>query len=75
MFLVIAYVDTYYLYIPNTRTIYLFQRSFIYKVKIINPQRKSDVVVKQLHQVQSKFDSVIDLRVKLVKELQQKVLI
>jgi len=42
-------------------------------VKIINPQRKSDVVVKQLHQVQSKFDSVIDLCVKLVKELQQKV--
>ena len=49
------------------------QRSFNYKVKVINPQKKSDVVVKQLHQMKSKFDSVIDLRVKLVKELQQRV--
>ena len=42
-------------------------------MKIINPQKKSDVVVKQLHHVQAKFDSVIDLRAKLVKELRQKI--
>ena len=31
---------------------------YSYKVKIINPHRKSDVIVRHLHKVNSKFESV-----------------
>ena len=41
---------------------------YSYKVKIINPLKKSDVVVRQLHRFNSKFDSLTALRVKLIDE-------
>ena len=46
---------------------------YSYKVKIINPVRKSDVVVRQLHNVTGKFDSVTAIRVKLIEELKDNV--
>ena len=36
------------------------------RVKIINPHRKSDVIVRHLHRLNSKFDSVHGLRVHLM---------
>ena len=42
-------------------------------MKIINPQKKSDVIVRQLHHFHGKFDSVISLRAKLIEELKEQV--
>ena len=42
---------------------------YSYKVKIINPAKKSDVVVRQIHNFTSKFESVTAMRVKLIEEL------
>ena len=46
---------------------------YSYKVKIINPLKKSDVVVRQLHRFNSKFDSLTALRVKLIDEFAETV--
>ena len=43
---------------------------YSYKVKIINPNRKSDKMVRHLHSVNSKFESVNQLRVCLKDEFQ-----
>jgi len=42
-------------------------------VKIINPNKKSDVVVRQLHSFCLKFSSVSALRGKLIEEFQEQV--
>ena len=44
-----------------------------YKVKIINPQRRSEVIVRQLHHFKSQFDSVVAIRVKLAEEFKEQV--
>ena len=49
------------------------QPVYSYKVKIINPMKKSDVVVRQLHNVTTKFDSVSAIRVKLMEELKEHI--
>ena len=46
---------------------------YSYKVKIINPVKKSDAVVRQLHRFKSKFDSLTALRVKLIDEFAETV--
>jgi len=46
---------------------------YSYKVKIINPLKKSDAVVRQLHRFKSKFDSLTALRVKLIDEFAETV--
>lgn len=46
---------------------------FTYKVKIINPSKKSDVVTRHLHQFNSKFSSVINLHTKLIEEFKENV--
>ena len=43
------------------------------KVKIINPQRRSEVIVRQLHHFKSQFDSVVAIRVKLAEEFKEQV--
>ncbi|SMN02688.1 hypothetical protein SPONN_1479 [uncultured Candidatus Thioglobus sp.] len=49
------------------------QLKFDYKVKITNPARKSDVVVRHLHHFHGKFDSLLNLHVKLVEEFKEQV--
>ncbi len=49
------------------------KQDYSYKVKIINPQRKSDAVVRYLHNCTSKFGSALDLRMKLIEELKDLV--
>ena len=49
------------------------QPVYSYKVKIINPMKKSDVVVRQLHNVTTKFDSVSAIRVRFMEELKEHV--
>ena len=44
-----------------------------YKVKIINPHRKSDMIVRYLHNYTSRFESAIALRMKLVEEFKDVV--
>ena len=51
--------------------IYTQATGYSYKVKIINPLKKSDVVVRQLHRFNSKFDSLTALRVKLIDEFER----
>lgn len=45
----------------------LFLQKYTYKVRIINPSKKSDVVVRQLHHFYDKFESVIALHAKLIE--------
>jgi len=47
---------------------------FVYKAKIINPKRKSNVMVHQLHSIHLKFATVNGLQVKLIEELEEQVL-
>ena len=46
---------------------------YTYKVKIINPGKKSTVIVRYLHNFTEKFKSVNGLRVRLMDEFQQHV--
>ena len=46
---------------------------FSYKVKIINPNKKSDVVVRQLNRLKSKFKSVRELRMRLIDDFSEHV--
>ena len=45
----------------------------MYKVKIINPTNKSDVIVRHLHNCSSKFTSVTEIRIKLIEEFKEHV--
>ena len=47
--------------------------NYTYKVKIINLHKKSDVIVRQLHDVNTKFDSVVVLRALLIEKLGEQV--
>ena len=47
--------------------------SYTYKVKIINPSKKSDVSVRHLHECSTKFESVMALRIKLIKSFKENV--
>ena len=49
------------------------QHSHSYKVKIINPSRKSDVIVRQLHDYYSRFESVVGIRAKLIERFKDQV--
>ena len=51
--------------------LYSFQHS--YKVKIINPSRKSDTVVRHLYGFSSRFESVIGVRAKLMGNFEDQV--
>ena len=46
---------------------------FTYKVKIINPVKKSEVIVRHLHNFSTKFTSVTELHVKLIDEFKEQV--
>ena len=46
---------------------------YSYKLKIINPLKESDVVVRQLHRFNSKFDSLTAHWVKLIDEFAETV--
>ena len=41
--------------------------NYSYKVKIINPAKKSDVIVRHLNNFTGKFDTVMALRLKLIE--------
>ena len=43
------------------------------KVKIINPLKKSIVVVRQLHEFHSRFESAVGLRAKLIEYFKEQV--
>ena len=49
------------------------QTRYAYKIKIINPQKKSDVIVRQLHDTKCRFESVVVLRAKLIEEVGDQV--
>ena len=49
------------------------QPSYSYKVKIINPTRKSDVIVRHLNDCSVKFESITALRVKLIESFRESV--
>ena len=42
-------------------------------VKIVNPARKKDCVVRDLHKFRGKFNSLIELKVRLMEEFQELV--
>ena len=42
-------------------------------MKIINPSRKSDVIVRQLHDYYSRFESVVGIRAKLIERFKDQV--
>ena len=44
-----------------------------YKVKVINPHRKSDMIIRYLHNYSTRFESATALRMKLVEEFQDLV--
>ena len=44
-----------------------------YKVKIIEPLKKSEVIVRELHHFHGRFESVITLCAKLIEELKEQV--
>ena len=46
---------------------------YCYKVKIINPSKKSEVIVRQLNNCTSKFKSVSDIRIKLIDQFGEQV--
>ena len=47
--------------------------SYAYKVKIINPTRKSDVILRQLNRFTAMFESPTDIRMKLIDEFGEQV--
>ena len=49
------------------------QPSYSYKVKIINPARKSDVIACHLNDCSMKFESITALWVKLIKSFRENV--
>jgi len=51
----------------------LFQPKYSYKVRVINPSKKTDYVVRQIHPFHSKFVNVFQLRSTLVDELKEQV--
>ena len=57
----------------RTRNPTLLQPQHSYRVKITNPQRKSEVIMRQLHHFHGRFDSVITLRAKLIEEFKEQV--
>ena len=48
-------------------------KTYAYKVRIINPTKRSDVLVRQLNNFSARFLSVADLRNKLREEFQEQV--
>ena len=55
-------------------SLFVFQAQiYSYKVKIINPLKKSDVITCELHHFNSKFESVLSLRMKLIEHLKEHV--
>ncbi len=46
---------------------------YTYKVKIINPNKKSDVIVRHFNRFTSKFESVTEARIKLIEEFREQV--
>ncbi len=46
---------------------------YLYKVKILNPVKKSDVITCELHHFNGKFESVLSLRLKLMEHLKEDV--
>ena len=75
VYLLASYNTGSFILAISTGCCYFLQRQncFTYKVKIINPAKKSDVVMRELHHFRSKFDSVLMLRAKLVEELRDQV--
>ena len=55
------------------KNVWLSPQAYSYKVKIINPRRKSDVVVRHLYGFCSKFESVIGVRAKLMEKFEDQV--
>ena len=53
-------------------TFLLQHPQYSYKVKIINPKRKSDVMLRQLHNFHGKFESMVGLRASLIEEFSEK---
>ena len=46
---------------------------YTYKVRIINPNKKSEFIVRQLHRCHSKFPSVTAIRVSLIEQFDEQV--
>ena len=46
---------------------------YSYKIKIINPKRKSETVMRHLHNVTTKFESILVMRAKLAESLGEQV--
>ena len=46
---------------------------YTYKVRIVNPNKKSDFIVRQLHRCHSKFTSVTAVRVSLIEQFDEQV--
>ena len=46
---------------------------YSYKVKIVNPAKKSDFILRELHHCNCRFESVTAIRMKLVDEFQHQV--
>jgi len=49
------------------------QTPYTYKVRIINPNKKSDFVLRQLHQHHSKFSTVTAIRISMMNEFDDQV--
>ena len=49
------------------------QGSYSYKVKVINPNKKTDIIIRQLHHYHHRFESVFSLRATIVQQLAEQV--
>ena len=56
-----------------TECVTFFQPHHSYRVKIINPKKKNDIVVRELHNFRGRFHSVVDLCARLIEELMEQV--
>ena len=58
---------------PAPNALRLSQSCYNYRVKIINPVRKKDVVVRELRHFHSRFNSITDMKVRLMEEFEESV--
>ena len=48
-------------------------QAYNYRLKVIDPKKKTNLIVHEVHQFHGQFSSVIDLKAKLMEEFQEQV--
>lgn len=56
----------------KAHTVCVFDQ-FVYCVKIVNPAKKKDSIVRDMRRFSGKFTSIVDLEVKLMEEFEDQI--